>query len=83
MNTEIFKFAAQYTIFDPSNREHRTIVYEFLRTKSWRHTNVRFVLERSYSDVIRMITEKLADYYMKNEFNFSKNEPTIHAGIGI
>lgn len=58
----------QYVQFNPNNNEHRKIAATFLKTQSWKHTNVRFIVERPFVDVVTCITTKLAKYYAEKEF---------------
>lgn len=54
--------------FNPENPEHRKIVATYLKTQSWKHTKIRFMIERPYTDVVTCVTSKLARYYAEKEF---------------
>jgi len=59
-----------YVHFDPSNTEHRRLAAIYVNTRSWKHTNTRFEVEFPYTNIITMITTKLAVYYANAEFNY-------------
>ena len=63
-------------VFDAKNVEHRKTVEQFLRTGTWGHTDVIFLLETPYYDLPAMITAKLTDYYLRCEFTSSKVKKT-------
>ena len=54
--------------FDVSNKEHRRLAMQYLNTRAWKHTNVRFFIDRGYTNIVTMITTKLALYYTNREF---------------
>lgn len=55
--------------FDPSNKEHRRYYAEFLEYGGWGKCPVRFVCpNETGSDLIKMITRLLVDYYVQKEF---------------
>jgi hypothetical protein len=61
--------------FDPSNPTHRLNVAKYLKTRSWKHSAERFMIEPPFTNVVTMCTTKLALYYAFNEFT------DLHDGI--
>ena len=59
---------SRQTQFDPSIPEHRRIAALYLKDRSWRHTRVRFMVQYPYTNLVTMITTKLALYYTSAEF---------------
>ena len=55
--------------FDPAKKEHRRWYYEFEQYGGWGRCPVRFICpEASGSDLVKMITHQLVDYYVNKEF---------------
>lgn len=48
--------------FNPANAEHRAAYWE-LRRSGRQHTELRFVLEDGFANVIAMMQAKIADHY--------------------
>jgi hypothetical protein len=57
-----------YTVFDPSNKQHRRYYSDFVRTHSWGSCPVRFVVPEDHGDLITMIQRTLVKYYVAKEF---------------
>jgi hypothetical protein len=57
-----------YTVFDPSNKQHRRFYSDFVRTASWGMCPVRFVVPEDHGDLITMIQRSLVKYYVEREF---------------
>ncbi len=57
-----------WVIFDPANAQHRQYYQDFAQNKTWSNCPVRFILPLNYSDLVSMIQQSLADYYVNNEF---------------
>ena len=57
-----------YTVFDPSNKQHRRFYSEFVRTASWGACPVRFVVPEDHGDLVTMIQRSLVKYYVEREF---------------
>jgi len=57
-----------FTIFDPSNRNHRESYFKFQKTKSWKHSPVQWTIDDDSSDIVHCINKKLVDYYTSKEF---------------
>jgi len=58
--------------FDPSNKEHRSYYYDFLKTNSWKNCPVLWDFHKSYANVKGHIDFLLLDYYTNKEFNKDK-----------
>lgn len=54
--------------FDASNIEHRKLYGIFLKTRSWRHSPIRFITKPSYGIDKGVIDQKLLEYYTNKEF---------------
>lgn len=58
-----------WVTFDPTDSNHRSYYLDFLQNNSWRQCPVQFSLERGYGDLAAMIENKLAAYYLGQEFH--------------
>lgn len=58
--------------FDPSNKEHRHAVKDFLKRKAWSDTKLRFTHDPVYGSIASQVQGKLLDWYLKQEDNRSK-----------
>ncbi len=55
--------------FDPANKDHRRYFHEFRKNNTWGLCPVRFILpQESGSDLVKMITRELVDWYIGREF---------------
>ena len=66
--SSLYLNARVWTVFDPSNEDHRRYYHEFIRTNTWGHCPVRFVLPDRQGDLISMIQRSLIKWYVMNEF---------------
>jgi hypothetical protein len=57
-----------WTVFDPSNENHRRYYYDFVSTGTWGRCLVRFVIPDAQGDLISMIQRNLIRWYVTNEF---------------
>jgi len=57
-----------YVVFDPNDKQHRRFYSEFVRTASWGHCPVRFVVPEDHGDLVTMIQRSLVKYYVEREF---------------
>jgi hypothetical protein len=57
-----------WTVFNPDNKEHRAWYYNFVKSGTWGHCPVRFVIPDDHGNLVTMIQRKLVEYYVKNEF---------------
>jgi hypothetical protein len=66
-------YARPLVAFDPSKKEHRRWFHEFMNYGGWGNCPVRFICpEESGSDLVKMITHQLVDYYIEKEFQNGK-----------
>ena len=68
-----------YTVFDPENKQHRRYYSDFVRTASWGHCPVRFVVPEDHGDLITMIQRTLVKYYIEREFLTVAKKPRQRA----
>lgn len=57
-----------FTVFDPSNAEHRRFYHEFVQHATWGRCPYRFVVPDDHGNLITMIQRRLVDHYVKQEF---------------
>lgn len=55
-------------VFDPKKREHRRVVAEFLKNKSWRDCPYRFLVNDSSLDLTAVLKRQMVEYYTNLEF---------------
>jgi hypothetical protein len=66
-------YARPLVAFDPSKKEHRRWFHEFMNYGGWGTCPVRFICpEESGSDLVKMITRQLVDFYIEKEFQKGK-----------
>lgn len=58
-----------FVVFEPENKDHRRYYYEFVKTASWGHCPVRFVVPEDHGDLVTMIQRSLVKFYSEREFN--------------
>ena len=56
-------------MFDPENKQHRRWYFDFVRSTSWGHCPVRFVVPDDQGDLITMIQRSLVKFYVEREFH--------------
>ena len=61
-----------YITFDVKNPDHRKAYYNFHNKSTWKGCPYTFVLEEGYSTIPSMITAKMSDFYMNQEFKSPK-----------
>ena len=62
-------YARPLVAFDPANREHRKFFHQFMELQTWGHCPVRFICPEEYgSDLVKMMTRQVAEYYIRQEF---------------
>lgn len=66
-------FGRPYTVFDPTNKDHRRWFAEFNKSLTWAHCPVRFVVDDDHGDLITMIQRNLIQYYVDKEFGTDTN----------
>jgi hypothetical protein len=57
-----------FTVFDPSNKEHRGFYNEFVKHSTWGRCPYRFVVPDDHGNLITLIQRKLVEYYVNQEF---------------
>ena len=66
-------YARPLVAFDPTNKEHRRWYYEFIEYGGWGKCPVRFICpDESGSDLVKMITRVIVEYYIGREFKTEK-----------
>lgn len=60
--------ARPWVSFDPSDADHRAYYMKFLQDHTWRSCPVQFHLEKGYGDLASQIENKLAAWYLSQEF---------------
>ena len=63
-----------YAVFDAEDPGHRLAYYNFIQQGNWSNIPYRFVLEEMYSDLPSSINQKMALYYMSQEFKKSNTK---------
>jgi hypothetical protein len=61
-------FGRPYVVFDPTNRQHRAYYHQFVKTATWGHCPVRFVVPEDHGDLVTMIQRSLVKFYVEREF---------------
>jgi hypothetical protein len=61
-------YGRPYTVFDPSNKDHRQYYHKFVHTGTWGGCPVRFVVPEDHGDLVTMIQRALIGYYVNKEF---------------
>ena len=71
--------------FDPTNKEHRRFYHQFIKENTWGRCPVRFICPaETGSDLVKMMTRQLAEYYIQQEFRNekpSKGHRPKHIGL--
>ena len=66
-------YARPLVAFDPKNKEHRKWFHQFIEYGGWGTCPVRFICpDESGSDLVKMITRQLVDFYIEKEFKSGK-----------
>lgn len=56
------------TIFDVKNRKHRELYAQFVRTRSWAHSPVRFIASEPTESDVGTIARQVVEFYVDKEF---------------
>lgn len=64
-----------WTVFDPTNKDHRRWFAEFQHLGTWGKCPVRFVVADDHGDLVTMIQRSLIQYYVEREFKLSSPTP--------
>ena len=57
-----------WTVFEPSNKDHRRWYYEFAKHDTWGRCPYRFIIPDDHGNLVTMIQRKLVEYYVEREF---------------
>ena len=60
--------ARPWTVFDPSNKNHRRWYADFVKRGTWGTCPVRFIVPEDHGDLITMCQRALIKYYVEHEF---------------
>lgn len=55
-------------VFDPANKQHRKIYSTYVQTGKWEENAPKFILDFPYTNLMDMMTTKIAKYYVSKEF---------------
>ena len=55
-------------MFDASNRKHRALFAEFVRTGKWTHCPVQFVANEPTQVDVGTMSRQVVEYYIEKEF---------------
>ena len=62
-------YARPLVAFDAKNKQHRRWYHEFVQYGGWGQCPVRFIVpESTGSDLVKIITRSLIEYYISREF---------------
>jgi hypothetical protein len=61
-------FGRPYTVFDPSNKDHRQHYADFIKSGTWGRCPLRFVVPEDQGDLVTMIQRSLVKFYVEREF---------------
>lgn len=71
-------YARPLVAFDVRCKDHRRWYYEFVQTGGWGRCPVRFICpNETGSDLVKMITRLLVEYYVNREFVAEKPHKTV------
>jgi hypothetical protein len=60
--------ARPWVVFDAANEEHRKHYCVFVAAKSWSTCPVRFVVPQGTNNMLAMMEQDLAEFYVTKEF---------------
>lgn len=60
--------ARPFVIFDASNKEHRKEFFKFIEFKTWSRSPYRFLTEEAVNNIPAHISQKVTEYYIRQEF---------------
>jgi hypothetical protein len=71
-------YARPLIAFDATNKQHRRWYHEFVTSGGWGRCPVRFIVpESTGSDLVKIITNSLIEYYVGKEFVVKKPHKLI------
>lgn len=65
-------YGRPWAVFDPTDKQHRKFYFDFVKTGTWGHCPVRFVVADDQGDLITMIQRSLIKHYVEREFVTNK-----------
>lgn len=65
-------FGRPWTVFDPTDKNHRRYYFEYVQSNSWGSCPVRFVVPEDHGDLVTMIQRSLVEFYVTKEFENKK-----------
>ena len=63
-----------FTVFDPSNKEHRKYYHDYVKHNTWSRCPYRFIVPDTHGDLITMIQRSLVRFYSEHEFDSAKSK---------
>ena len=66
--SKINQYGRRFETFDPALTEHREIFHSALKYKTWGRSPIRFWSEDANTDLMYQCTQKMATWYMTQEF---------------
>ena len=61
-----------FTVFDPTDSQHRRWYSDFVQSGTWGRCPVRFVVADDHGDLITMMQRSLIKYYVNKEFKIKE-----------
>jgi hypothetical protein len=61
-----------FTVFDPTDKQHRKWFADFNKNRTWSRCPVRFVVNDDHGDLITQIQRELIQHYVDKEFKSIK-----------
>lgn len=68
MTTRLSLYVRPFESYDPSKREHRKALSEYLATGSWANCSVQFVNEGYSGEHLPVMYARTLEYYAQREF---------------
>lgn len=65
-------FGRPWTVFDPTDKNHRRYYFDYVQSNSWGSCPVRFVVPEDHGDLVTMIQRSLVEFYVTKEFENKK-----------
>lgn len=66
--SKIVQYGRKFETFNPSSKDHREIFHSVLKNRTWGRSPVRFWVDDEQTDLMYQCTQKLAYWYMQQEF---------------
>jgi hypothetical protein len=72
--SKVEQYSRPWVTFNPTDKQHREIFHTALKYNTWGKAPVRFWLEGETSSLMDQCTQKMARYYMEQEFGKIKDK---------